>query len=185
MLFVPPLALLLLLFLFSCFIINVGSERASVGGGEGNNYLYSILFMRKTVTSASRMFYNYYFSLSFLCLAHFLLCSGSSSSHLAPSLFLLSLSLFCFRIYLFVVSFCAKVYTSFDFRSGFGRANSFRFCFFASRLLLLYSSSTLALSILFAQLASSLARHANSPRHSFKGFTCPPANSPHPGFGHF
>lgn len=91
-----------------------------------------------------RMFYNYYFSLSFLCLAHFLLLCSASSSPPPP----LSLPLSRFRIYLFGVFFCAKVYTSFDFRSGFERAKNlsvFVFFFFFIYLCFLLVLPSLAL----------------------------------------
>lgn len=76
------------------------------------------------------MFYNYYFSLSFLCLAHFLLLCSALLVHL-PRLPPLSLSL-SFSYLSFRCLFCAKVYTSFDFRSGFERAKNLSVFFYSS-----------------------------------------------------
>lgn len=138
------------------------------------------------------MFYNYYFSLSFLCLAHFLLLCSALLVHLprlSPLSLSLSLSYLSFRCL-----FCAKVYTSFDFRSGFERAKNLSVFFLFIYLSLLSACASFSCSsfstafapILFAQLAHSPQHdlcHANSPRHS-KGSTCPP-RSHHPGFVHF
>lgn len=141
-----------------------------------------------------RMFYNYYFSLSFLCLAHFLLLCSALLVHLPRlSPLSLSLSLSRFRIYLFGVFFAPRFTLHLTFGLALNERKICRFFLFIYLSLLsacasfsCSSFSTAFAPILFAQLAHSPQHdlcHANSPRHS-KGSTCPP-RSPHPGFVHF
>lgn len=120
--------------------------------------------------TASRMFYNYYFSLSFLCLAHFLLCSASSSCPPAcPSLTLLSHSpLSLAFVFIFSLSLFAPRFTlHLTFGLALPRANSFRYCF-SPALLLLRLRLLLLLLFLYYLLSwhSSFARYTNSPHHS-------------------
>lgn len=123
--------LFLVFLLCSCFIIVVSvlsateivcawaRERARERGGI---ITYIAYYLWGKPWQVRRMFYNYYFSLSFLCLAHFLLLCSALLVHL-PRLPPLSLSL-SFSYLSFRCLFCAKVYTSFDFRSGFERAKN-------------------------------------------------------------
>lgn len=79
------------------------------------------------------MFYNYYFSLSFLCLAHFLLLCSALLVHLPRlSPLSLSLSLSRFRIYLFGVFFAPRFTLHLTFGLALNERKICRFFFYSS-----------------------------------------------------